>query len=350
MHLIVGVDPGTTTGIAAITLDGKVLDVHSSRDTGVDQAVKYITKLGRPSIIASDVTPTPDFVLKIAASLGCAVFTLYEPLSVAEKNMITAGYPTEDLHTRDALAAALNAYNKYKNKLQKITALGYGDEVKHKVLQGNALERAITEITAEKTIATKNPTPQKTPRIIPSIQSLEKQNILLKEQNKLLEFEIAKLRKKIEQEKKPANKPEENTRTRQQEQIIDSLNYRIKLLENRLKEADQTRHLWKEQAKEKIKPVGLYPEIYSGLTIARSRLNSTDAEKMSKAILVFTNDQKNRELLSRWNIPSTDEKHVQQRVGLHYLAAEELSKLLKTRATSLAAIINEYRAIRGAKG
>ena len=120
MHLIIGIDPGTTTGLAAVTLDGKVRHSESYRNAGADQILRTITSLGRPSLITSDVTPTPGSVLKIASSLGCAVFTLYEPLSVNEKNTLTSGYDTGDLHTRDALAAALNAYNKNKNKLNKM--------------------------------------------------------------------------------------------------------------------------------------------------------------------------------------------------------------------------------------
>jgi predicted RNase H-like nuclease (RuvC/YqgF family) len=346
MYLIIGVDPGTTTGIAAVTLDGSVYRVYSARNMGVDQVVKYVTSLGRPSLIASDVTPTPDSVMKIAASLGCSVFTLFEPLSVSEKNTLVSGYDVEDLHSRDALAAALNAFNKYRNKLEKIAALGYGDDVKHRVLQGVSLERALGAIRREKEKAGGEPNaPSRTPsRLSEKVMSISARNKLLEEELKLKDFEIAKLRQEISMLKtKPKEKVTLNSALHQQEQVIDSMEYKIKTMERKLGEFDTLKNLWRDLASGKLSAVGIYPEIYSGVTFARYRLQPEDAERLKDAKLVFTSDLKNRELLSKADIPAAEAKSLSVWHDLAYLPAGELQKLFRLKTASLESIISEYR-------
>jgi len=347
MYLIIGIDPGTTTGIAAVTLDGVVCRVHSARNMGVDQVVKYVTSLGRPSLVASDVTPTPDSVMKIAASLGCSVFTLYEPLSVSDKNSLVAGYDVEDLHSRDALAAALNAFNKYRNKLHKIRALGYGDDVKHRVLQGISLERALAEVRQDSIKTRENAKPAPAKKLSSAgdrLKGLDARNKLLQEELKLKDFEIAKLKQEIISLKfKPKQATPLNTMFRQQEQVIDSQEYKIKTMERRLGEIDALKNLWRDLASGKLVPVGIYPEVYSGITLARYRLQAEDVQRLKDAILVFTNDLKNRELLSKADVPAADAHNVSVWHDLAYLPAGELQKLLQLKAASLESIISEYR-------
>lgn len=347
MYLIVGIDPGTTTGIAAVTLDGKVQYACSSRNMGVDEIIRRITSLGRASLIASDVTPTPDSVLKIAASLGCPVFTLYEPLPVTEKNSLTSAYRVEDLHARDALAAALNAYNKYKNKLNKISSLGYGDEVKHRVLQGNSIEKALRETESgkyqpEKYRKTKTPhTSASTKR---DITPLIKQNNQLREEVKLKDFEITQLKQEIKSLKsRPKAVIQKETHARQQEQVIDSLQYKLKKTEARLKDIDLTINLWKQLAAGKITPVGFYPEKYAGLTVVNYRINAADVEKLKDARLVFTDDPKNRESLSAKGIHNANASELTIEHGIAYLPTQELQKLIRPPVKSIESIVDEYR-------
>ncbi len=100
-YLIVGIDPGTKTGIALIDLEGNILCLFSSKDMGLNNTIEYITSKGRPTIIASDVTPEPRFVSNVASKLGCPSFVPSEPLSVEEKNKMTKGYDVVDFHQRD---------------------------------------------------------------------------------------------------------------------------------------------------------------------------------------------------------------------------------------------------------
>lgn len=357
MYLILGVDPGTTTGVAAVTLDGRVHRIQSSRNMGVDQAVKYITSLGRPSLIASDVTPTPSFVMKIASSLGCSVFTLDEPLSISDKNILTSGYVVEDSHSRDALAAALNAFKKYKNKLHKISVLGYGDEVKHRVLQGTSLERVLSEMQPEKPVKVKKKKeagkilPAKTPKAIAeNTKALERQNKSLREQIKLKEFEISELTKEIHAVKTKFKEDVfRNSKFRQQEQIIESLEYKIKMLEEKLKEIEKMEDLWRQLASGKIIPVGVYPEIFSNLTLINYRISPTDLERLRDAQLVFTEDSKNKEILSKQGINTADAKSIHKQHNLAYIPKEDLQKILHPPVKSIENIVNEYRMERNKK-
>ena len=52
---IVGIDPGTTVGIAILSLDGELLYLKSFRGIAPDEVVKLIAEYGKPAVIASDV-------------------------------------------------------------------------------------------------------------------------------------------------------------------------------------------------------------------------------------------------------------------------------------------------------
>ncbi|MCZ7398959.1 MAG: DUF460 domain-containing protein [Candidatus Methanoperedens sp.] len=64
-YIIVGIDPGTTTAIAVLTLEGELQMLHSSRTISIPDVIEMIAEQGRPLIIASDVFPTPNAVEKI---------------------------------------------------------------------------------------------------------------------------------------------------------------------------------------------------------------------------------------------------------------------------------------------
>ncbi|MBM3308739.1 MAG: DUF460 domain-containing protein [Candidatus Altiarchaeales archaeon] len=354
MYLIVGVDPGTTTGIAALTLEGKVFNICSSRNMGVDRAVKHITTLGRPSLVASDVNPVPESVLKIASSLGCRLFTPYESLSVAVKNTLTSGYEVEDLHARDALAAALNTFNKYRNKLEKISSLGYGDEVKHKVLQGTSLERVLQEkarnlpqLGKKKTIAGR----EKPAKTVPArLKFLENQNKLLLEQISQKDLELIRLKKELSSAKTSFReslfrKPE----FKQQEKVIESLEYQIKVLQEKLEKTDEIRELWCKLAQGEIAPVGIHHEVLAGLTYIKYRLTPEEAGEIKNVTLAFTEDSKNREMLLKQGVNVADAKKIHESQGVAYISKEDLNQLMHSNLKSLESIIGEYRLERSRK-
>ena len=119
-RVVVGVDPGTTTAVAIVGLDGAVLDVWSSRTSDGADVVEWIVERGRPVIVAADVTPMPDTVEQIRRSFDAAGWTPSSDLPVDEKLHRTRSVAYEDDHQRDALAAALFAHDEHADQFERI--------------------------------------------------------------------------------------------------------------------------------------------------------------------------------------------------------------------------------------
>ncbi len=151
-YTIVGIDPGTTMGIAIIDLNGKPVEVFSAKNYSISDAIAVIISHGRPLIIASDVTPTPAMVKKIGSMFASPVHDLDESLSTEEKIALTKGegYKYKNAHERDALAACVNAFTRYKKKfaqVQKKTPAGVNvEEVKALVVKGVSISAAINRL------------------------------------------------------------------------------------------------------------------------------------------------------------------------------------------------------------
>lgn len=146
-YLIVGIDPGTTAAIALLDLDGRVVSISSSRNTSVSNMIKYIRERGRPIMIATDVYPIPDTVKKIKRAFNTMVYSSKDT-ATEEKIDLTKGYDFSNVHERDALFAALDAYKKFKNKFERIDkeipVWVDSDEIKAAVLKGVSLKSAIS--------------------------------------------------------------------------------------------------------------------------------------------------------------------------------------------------------------
>jgi predicted RNase H-like nuclease (RuvC/YqgF family) len=153
-YTIVGIDPGTTVGIAMIDLRGKPIEVFSAKHYSISDAIAWIAARGRPLIVASDVTPTPAMVKKISSVFASPVHDLDESLSTDEKIALTKGegYEYNNAHERDALAACVNAFRHYKKKftqVQKKTPAGVNVEaVKAMVVKGVSISAAIDRLIA----------------------------------------------------------------------------------------------------------------------------------------------------------------------------------------------------------
>ncbi len=149
MHLIIGIDPGTTTGICAFNLQGKLKLLISRRNIGKAEIIKYILDIGTPSIIATDKIPCPNSVLKISSSFNVKLYVPDKELSQNEKNRLIKenNIQTENDHERDAYSAAYKAYTEYLNRLRQIDNLNkYNEEekdkLKHLIINGQSLKNA----------------------------------------------------------------------------------------------------------------------------------------------------------------------------------------------------------------
>lgn len=150
VYLIVGIDPGTTIGVAALDLEGNLVYLKSTRLFSAADLIFEIAKLGHPVIVASDKAEMPFGVEKIRRAFSAASWTPKKDILIKEKYQITEGKDFKNDHERDSLAAALYAYKSYKNKFDSILKRAppgvLVDEIFVRVIKGLSLEQALSEI------------------------------------------------------------------------------------------------------------------------------------------------------------------------------------------------------------
>ena len=144
---IVGIDPGTTVGIAILSLDGDLLYLKSFRGIAPDEVVKLIAEYGKPAVIASDVTPMPGSVEKIRRSFNAVPASPGIEVSAEEKIALGKPFGYSNDHERDALTAALLTYRSYKNVFSRIEKKAPQNAdlelIKFHVIRGASIEAAI---------------------------------------------------------------------------------------------------------------------------------------------------------------------------------------------------------------
>lgn len=119
--LIIGIDPGTTLAYAVLGLNGEVISVSSSKQLDLNSLTANVFCLGKPLVVATDVSPVPRFIEKFASQTGSKVIGPRESLKVNQKKELTKHYDFVNDHERDALAAAIFAFKKVRALLRKIS-------------------------------------------------------------------------------------------------------------------------------------------------------------------------------------------------------------------------------------
>lgn len=148
-NIIVGVDPGTTVGIAALDLDGNLMGLKSSRQMSINDWIEEISAIGKPVVIASDVAHMPSSVDKVRRSFSAAGYNPPEDRTQEEKIAICRGFAYGNDHERDSLAAAIEAYKAYNNKFKNIEKRlppGFDlDRAKAGIIKGLSIEQIVAE-------------------------------------------------------------------------------------------------------------------------------------------------------------------------------------------------------------
>ncbi|MBN2488422.1 MAG: DUF460 domain-containing protein [Methanosarcinaceae archaeon] len=156
---IVGIDPGTTVGIAILSLEGDLLFLKSFRGMSHDDVVRTIAEYGKPVIVATDVTPTPAAVEKIRRRFNAVIGTPGSQMLSEEKISLARPFGYANDHERDALAAALYSFKSYKNIFSRIEKKAPGnadlDRIKMYVIRGETIEDAIEKAADRSKISTK---------------------------------------------------------------------------------------------------------------------------------------------------------------------------------------------------
>ncbi len=207
-YIIAGIDPGSTYGIAIVSLAGKKLAAHSAQG-GMAEAVRIIERHGTPSLIACDVATAPESALKIASYFSCRLFSPEREIREEEKRQIASGAGMKNNHERDAYAAAVLAYRSHANKMRQIDAIqevsGEDKErLKHLVLKGYHLKDAFLELREpEEKKEAWNEAPKHPPRATSAeelkerVSSLARENANLRLHTERLEYEKGQLQERL---------------------------------------------------------------------------------------------------------------------------------------------------------
>ncbi len=157
MRLIVGVDPGSTVGIAAIDSNSKTryTETFSSRSMAFSDVVAWISGKGEPVVIATDKSRPPLLARRLAAAFGARLWHPQHDLKQAEKAGAAKPYGTKNDHEMDALAAALIAKAQFLDTLEKVergVEKAKQGAVKKMLITGQAanIETAVEMLAARK--------------------------------------------------------------------------------------------------------------------------------------------------------------------------------------------------------
>ncbi|MFZ3147994.1 MAG: DUF460 domain-containing protein [Methanothrix sp.] len=205
-YIIVGLDPGTTTGIAALNLRGELVDLISSRALSSSDVIEWIAARGRSLVVATDVYPTPGSVEKVKRAFNAVLFSPGGDIPAEEKIALGKEFGYKNDHERDALAAAISAFKKYRNKFLLVEKKSPSeidpDEVKALVVRGYSIENAIAEFvpSSAPTARQKAPQPEEKAVLDASLEvsadaaTLRLQNQQLAEQVRTLRSYLDELR------------------------------------------------------------------------------------------------------------------------------------------------------------
>lgn len=177
-------------------MERKELSVGSKREMSREELVGLISKEGKPALLACDVNPPPDLVVKLASYFNVRVAVPERDMGEEEKSKLVGDRVFSNEHERDAAAAVIRAYRVYENKLRQIDRVlaekgipEKANEVKHLVLNGTSLSDALLLIDVEREIE------------VPEVKSREEARVTLEKKNKQLRellISNAELRKAVE--------------------------------------------------------------------------------------------------------------------------------------------------------
>ena len=201
-YIIVGLDPGTTTGITALNLHGDLVDLVSAKEMSSSDVIEWIAARGRPLIVATDVFPTPGAVEKVKRSFNAVLYSPGMDVPAEEKISLAKVFGYKNDHERDALAASSSAFKKYKNKFmqvdKKVPTEIDPDEVKALVVKGYSIENAISEL-AEKPVPLEKEEPRAEVAEVeaPGVEALRVQSQQLSEQIRTLRSYVDDLKAEL---------------------------------------------------------------------------------------------------------------------------------------------------------
>ena len=387
-HLIVGVDPGVTVGLAALSLNGRPVLVESKRSWGFTDLIKAISELGEPTIFSSDVSPASELLEQLSHKLNAVLFVPLFSMAADEKRQTAKeyakiyGFKLRNAHETDALAAAVKAFRHYQRRFEQVEVqlkqLGLSfpvDDVKSLVAKGYTVKRAVQMLQDSKRAEAPRIVKRAVPReehlkdMIAELkarlgwekqksETLRLENKELRDKVKTLETEIASLKKTVE--KVRSRQSAEVRREREYGLLSDELQKaKTKLSEylsqiedykSRFDEMQRLRELESQGRLVLLKPVEAFSEnglkkafqLYgvragdSVLLLDPSGGGAATAEELAKRsvkLVVAKGSMSHQasEVFARYMVPVVDAEglKIEWFEGLPYVESEALRKAVK---------------------
>jgi uncharacterized protein len=341
--IIIGIDPGTTLGIAIVGIDGKLTNYYSQRAYGLSDAISHVTKQGYPICIGTDKAKIPKLIKNISTNLGIKIYSPKEDMTSEEKRILIQKYETKfrntvkynNAHEYDSICCALYAYSKAKKLLSKI---------KQKislVKEDNRIDfykRAFSEdIPIHRLLDETNKKIEESE--IRNKKDIQKNNNILKNE-KLPVTNHARnvLQTNKEKESSKINKQLEQ-KINEQEQTIKNNENKIKMLRNRIKmlESKDRKNLKKENKKTNREYAKLMNSSENETTLKEIVYNDYEIIKINDNYYIKNNSINNHELtnlrtlytskgkkITLYNKPNSQDSKKSKKGNIETLDVEQL--------------------------
>lgn len=244
--LIVGIDPGTTTGYAVLDIEGNLIHLKSSKQLDLNQLISQTISIGKVVLVGTDKAKVPNLVETFATKLGAKIANPSQDLKVEDKRSMAENFNFNDEHQADALASALFAYKSARALLDKI-------DIFVKENKKHSIKNSIKEIVIQKSVSIKNAVSiiekkDEEDRIIQKVvvRKILSENDFLKLYNKLkkCESELNYIKKYNDSLKNRIGKLEKNQiknsikGSASEDKKLSFISGRVKALDNKLKSKD----------------------------------------------------------------------------------------------------------------
>jgi len=203
MLTIVGLDPGTTLGLAILDLDSNAVCLDSYRVHDLKTVINKIFEFGRPLVLATDKVKVPAFIQNLSSKVGLKVVTPKYDLLLKEKNEINRIYGNlaANSHERDALAGAFLAYKSLRFTIEKVRKGAPEEKFEDALFQVITKEQNLSSVLK---LLSNQKIKQNNKTFFRSKSETEKQKLSnriseLKSQVRLLKFEMFELKSKIKE-------------------------------------------------------------------------------------------------------------------------------------------------------
>jgi len=331
--LIIGVDPGSTSAVAGIDLEGELELLESGKNFPPHEIIEKIIEAGKPVVVTSDKCKMPSKVDKIASSMGAETYVPDEDLDQEKKSELGRG---DNSHEKDAVASAINAYNNMQREIRKIEKYSEKLEEDRAVIADRYFsdkplrpdddedERKEEAIEVKESEPQRDRDPEKE-RMEAKIENLEEQVNELKSEIGEMEAENDRLRGKLEKVKEKDRQEvlKEQEITKREAKIKDKDN-RIDELEENLKQAE----IREEQYRKAIEKLSNGGEL---IEIVTHRTDEVPDRSLTRS----------EELQEELEAQGFDIRHVEEVEAVEmerYAVVEEFPK-----AKNFRKVIDEYR-------